>query len=445
MAISAPGAGSGLDIHSLVQQLIAAERAPAEQRLARMESETRAQISAFGQLQSALSKLESVLEKFEDNGAQLGRKATVAEGAGFTASADGTAALGSYQIEVAAIATTHTWHSAAVALNADGTRAQVGYGTLTITLGDSDPVAVNIASGAGTLADIRDAINDQAGSLGVTATLVKGDAGEVLVLSSNRSGTDSTLSVAASGGDGGLGVLDTSTGTMTQKSAAADGTIYIDGIQRTVSSNTVTDAIEGVTLQLATAKPGETFKLEIASDPAALKTEMEAFVSAYNAAVTQLRTQTDPGAEGRAAGALRGDAASRGILQALRNAIGEHYADASLLGLKTATDGTLTLDSAKFEAKVSADPGALSRLLGDEDGLGQRLKDAIATYIGDDGVFETRTDTLNDRLERIEDDRAALDRRMADVEKRLRAQYTAMDTLIAQLNATSQFLAQRLQ
>lgn len=443
--ISFSGAGSGLDIGSLVMQLVAAERAPVEQRLNKLESETKAQISAFGQLTSSLSKLESVLDKLADGGSALGRKATVAEGAGFSASADGTAALGSYQVQVESLATGQKWHSAAVALNGDGTRPQVGYGTLTLTLGSETPVAINIASGAGTLADIRDAINAQAGDLGVSATLVKGDAGEVLVLGSDRVGSDSTLTLAASGGDGGLAVLDTSTGTMTQKSAAADGVIHIDGIKRTVGSNTVSDAIDGVTLTLTKADIGQTYALDVTSDPSGLKKNLEEFISAYNGAMNQLRGYTNPGGDGASPGALRGDAAARGLVQSLRNAIGNHYGDASLLGLKTATDGTLTLDGSTFDAAIESNPAAVTDLLGGGTGsLGATLSSTLSVYLDDDGLFDTRTDTLDKRLKRIGDDRETLDLRMDSLEARLKAQYTAMDTLVAQLQATSQYLAQQL-
>jgi flagellar hook-associated protein 2 len=444
MALTLSGAGSGIDINGLVQQLVAAERMPADQRLKRIENETRAQISAIGSLRSALGGLESALKRLDGTGMALGRKASVAEGAGFGATASGSAALGSYQIEVERLASTQKWQSAAVALNGDGSRPQVGYGTLTITLGDADPVVVTIDSGAGTLADIRDAINDQAGDLGVSATLVRGDSGEVLVLSSNRVGADSAIAVSASGGDGGLAMFDTATGTMTEKTPAQDGIVRVDGITRTVAGNTVADLIDGVTLQLSQAKPGETFRLDVASDPASLRGVVDEFVKAYNAAITQLRTQTAPGTESSSAGALRGDSAARGIMQALRTAVGTHYAAASALGLKTATDGTLTVDGSAFDAAVQADPSAVSRLLADADGLGAAILGQLKTYIGTDGLFEDRTENLNERLERLGKDREALDRRMGSLEARLRAQYSAMDTFIAQLNATSQFLVQRL-
>ncbi|MGD6600537.1 flagellar filament capping protein FliD, partial [Xanthomonas citri pv. citri] len=139
------------------------------------------------------------------------------------------------------------------------------------------------------LADIRDAINDQAGDLGVSATLVRGDSGEVLVLSSNRVGADSAIAVSASGGDGGLAMFDTATGTMTEKTPAQDGIVRVDGITRTVAGNTVADLIDGVTLQLSQAKPGETFRVDVASDPASLRGVVDEFVKAYNAAITQLR------------------------------------------------------------------------------------------------------------------------------------------------------------
>lgn len=444
MSINLPGVGSGLDINSLVQQLVAAEREPTEQRLRKTENETRTQISALGALRSALSSLDATLKKFEGTGGISSRKATVGDGAGFAASASNSAAVGEYQVEVERLASAQKWQSAPVALNNDGSRAQLGHGRLTITLGDQAPITVEITQGQGTLADIRDAINDQGGALGVSATLVRGDAGEVLVLSSNRLGSDSALQVTTSGGDGGLAVLDTVTGTMTEKSPAQDAVVIVDGVRRTVASNTVTDAIEGVTLTLTEAAAGRPFTLEIGTDAGALKSAFDEFLKAYNAALGLLRTQTDPGKPGSSGGPLRGDAAARGLLQSLRNTLGTHYAEAARLGLKTATDGTLSLDASKFDAALTSDPLAARNLLSKADGLGAALRARLEDYIGTDGVLDTRSDTLNDRLRRVTTDREALDRRMGSLEARLRAQYTAMDTFIAQLNATSQFLVQRL-
>ncbi|HET6435528.1 MAG TPA: flagellar filament capping protein FliD, partial [Xanthomonadaceae bacterium] len=341
-SIVSAGIGSGLDVNALVSGLVSAERAPTENRLKATESSTRAQISAFGALSGALSGLQTALDAFKAAGADPGRKATVGEGAGFTASAGTTAPLGSYAVRVEQLATTHKLQSAAIAAD-----TQVGYGKLTLQVGSDDPIEVDIAAGDGTLADIRDAINAKAGSQGIAASIVHGDAGDVLVLTSSRSGADGAITVSASGGDGGLSALGNA--SLTEVTAAQDAEVWVDGVKRTSASNHLTDLIDGVTLDLTKAQPGQAFDLAIAGDGGALRTRMEAFVKAYNTAINALRTQSAAGDKDTKGAALSGDAAPRALTQALRTAMGSAYAEMSALGLSTSKEGTLTLDGAKFD------------------------------------------------------------------------------------------------
>lgn len=438
-SISSAGIGSGLDVNGLVTQLVAAERAPTDQRFAKIESTTKAQISAFGALRSGLAGLESALKKFDGTGADLGRKVTVGTDAGFAASADTTAALGSYRISVEALATAHKLQSTAAA-----TGAQIGYGTLSIAVGDDAPLEVAIEQGKGTLADIRDAINAKAGGQGVTASVVRGDAGDVLVLASTKPGTDGALTISASGGDGGLGVLATTGGTMTTQTAAADAKVVIDGITRTHSGNQLTDAISGVTLDLTKAKPGEAFVLDVAADASPLKASLLTLISSYNTALNALRTQSAAGGEGKAAGPLGGDAAPRSITQSLRGMISENYGELAALGLKTAVDGSLSMDGAAFDKAIAADPGAIARVFGSEGALGKPLRSALTSYIGTDGLLAGRTQTLDNRMKQLQTQREAFDVRIGRVEEAYRRQFTALDAMMAQMQSTSSFLTQQL-
>lgn len=438
-SISSAGIGSGLDVHGLVAQLVAAERAPTDQRFAKIENTTKAQISAFGALRSGLSGLESALKKFDGSGADLGRKVAVGADAGFTASAGTTASLGSYRISVESLATAHKLHSTAAASD-----TQIGHGTLTIDFGGDAPIDVTIAEGEGTLADIRDAINARAAGQGVSATIVSGDAGDVLVLSSAKPGTEGALTVTTSGGDGGLGVLATSGGTMTTATVAADAKVIIDGITRTSSSNTLTDAITGITLNLTEARPGEAFPLDITNDVSPLKAGLLTLISSYNTALSALRTQSAAGGEGKVAGALSGDAAPRSITQSLRGMVSANYSELAALGITTAVDGSLTMDGAKFDAAIAADPTAIDRVFGEEGSLGRTLRSSLKSYIGDDGMLEGRTDTLNGRLKQLTTQREAFDVRIGRVEEAYRRQFTALDMIMSKMQSTSSYLTQQL-
>lgn len=440
MSLSSPGVGSGLDVNALVSQLVAAERAPSDQRFARIESTTKAQITAFGALKSAMSGLQGALKRFDADGALPGRKVNVAIDAGFSATAGTTARLGSYQVQVNRLASAHKLQSAVAA-----STTQIGYGQLSITVGSDAPLLVNIAQGSGTLANIRDAINTAAAGKGVTATVVHGDTGDVLSLNSTRTGAASALVITASGGNGGLGVLATTGGTMTQMTPAQDAQVVIDGITRTSASNTLVDAIDGVTLTLTkVAAPAAASPLEIATDPSPLKATLLGFVSAYNTALSQVRTQSASGGAGKVAGPLSGDSAPRSMMQSLRGTVASSYGDLAALGITTAVDGSLTMDGAKFDTALAADSQAVDRIFNTTAPLGSRLRSTLDSYVGIDGLLPTRSTALDARTKALARDRESFDARMLRVEQAYRRQFTALDVLMSKMQSTSSYLSQQL-
>lgn len=431
--------GGSIDVTTLVSQLIAAERAPTDKRFDKIQTTTQAQISAFGQITSALSSLQSTIKRFDADGALPGRKATVATDAGYTASATSSAKLGSYSISVERLATAHKLQSAPVAA-----ATQVGYGRLTLQVGTGTAVDVDIASGSGTLADIRDAINAKAGDKGVVATVVHGDAGDVLTIAATKTGTAGQITITTSGGDGGLGVLATSGGTLTQVSAAQDAQVKIDGVLRTSSSNTISDGLDGVTLTLTKAVPNTPYSLDVATDASTLKASLLVFVSTYNTALSQMRSLSQAGTDGAASGALVGDAAPRSIMQNLRSMVSGAYGDLSKLGFKTAVDGSLTLDGAKFDTAIAADPAAVSKMFGTNGALGKPLRAAMSSYVGSGSVLDSRTQNLNKRLKDLQKQRDNYDVHIDQLTTQYRTQFTALDAMVTKLQSTSAFLSQQL-
>jgi len=436
MAVS--GVGSSIDVNSLVSQLVTAERAPGDQRFARITSSTQTQITAFGALRSGLNGLDSSLKKFDGVGSSLGRKVTIGADAGFTASAGTTAALGSHQISVERLATAHSLQSAPV-----DAATQVGYGTLSIQVGSGTAIDIDVAQDHGTLADIRDAINAKASGKGFSATIVHGDSGDVLTLSATGVGTAGKLTVTTTGGDGGLGVLQTTGGTLTEKVQALDAQVKIDGITRTASGNTLSDALDGVTLTLTKADPGKEFSLAVQPDASVLKAGLLSFVSAYNTALSALRTQSAAGGEGKTAGPLSGDAAPRSITASLRGAITSSYAELSTLGFKTAVDGSLSLDGTKFDAAIAADPDAVTKLLGTDGVLGKNLRTQMTSYVGTDGLITGRSNSLNSRMKQIAKQKESFQTHIDSVEATYRKQFSALDALMTQMQSTSSYLSQQ--
>ncbi|HEY4583711.1 MAG TPA: flagellar filament capping protein FliD [Lysobacter sp.] len=431
--------GSSIDVNTLVSQLVAAERAPTDKRFSTIETTTKAQISAFGQLTSALSSLDSTIKRFDGEGALPGRKATVQADAGYTASAGATARLGNHAISVERLATAHKLQSTPLAKD-----AQLGHGRISIQVGGGEAIEIDIADGKGTLAQIRDAINAKSADKGFTATIVHGDAGDVLTLAATKTGTAGKLTVTTSGGNGGLAALASSGGTMTEIVAADDAKVIIDGVVRTSSSNTIADGLDGVSLTLTKANPGTTFSLDITSDASTLKASLLTLVSTYNTAMSQMRSLGQAGADGKAAGTLVGDAMPRTIMQSLRSMVSGAYGDLSKLGFKTAVDGSLSLDGAKFDAAIAADPNAISKIFGSDAPLGKQMRSLTANYVGTDNAISSRTENLNKKLKDLTRQRDNYEVRIERLTQQYRTQFTALDSLLSKLSSTSSYLSQQL-
>ena len=431
--------GSMIDVNTLVSQLVAAERAPTDARFNTIQTTTQAQISAFGQISSALSGLDGSLKRFDGEGALPGRKTTIAADAGYTSTATSKARLGNYAISVERLATSHKLQSAPLAAS-----AQLGNGRISIQVGTGTAVNVDIPAGGGTLAQISDAINRAMTDKGVTATVVHGDAGDVLTLAATNTGTAGKMTITTSGGDGGLAVLASSGGTMTEVTPALDAQVVIDGVTRTSSSNTVADALDGVSLTLTKADPGKTFRLEVASDASTLKAQLLTFISSYNTALTQMRTQSAVGANGKASGTLVGDSAPRSIMQNLRSTVAASYGQLSQLGFKTAVDGSLSLDGAKFDTAIASDPSAIDHLLGSDGALGKSLRGAMSSFIGNGSMLNSRTESLNKRLKDLAKQRDNYEVRIDKLTSQYRTQFSALDAMVTKLQSTSTYLSQQL-
>lgn len=440
--MSVGGVGSGLDINAIVSQLVASERAPTAGRIDRTERQTKAQISALGSLRSAFDALRTATTKLGSSDAALARKTSVSAESGFTASASPGAATGTFQVEVLALASAHKLSSAPQ----PASDSVVGTGTLNIVSGDTT-LAIEIDAGNSTLAGIRDAINKASGGNGVTATIVNADDGAHLVISGTATGAANALKITSSGGDGGLASLDhdpPNATTMTTLTAAADASVKVDGLLRTSASNTITDMLQGVSLTLTKAAPGTVKELTVASDPSVLRAAAKGFVTAYNAAVDAIASTTKYDPDTKVAAALNGDSMVRGTSRDLRNQISASVGDLKTLGIAVDVAGKLTMDDAAFDASIAKDPAPATRLFSGDTSLAAGIGKTLDSLLESNGLFDSRSEGLTRRTKSIGDQRVALDRRMSQVEARYRAQFVALDGVMAQLQTTASFLSQQL-
>ncbi|MDH3511597.1 MAG: flagellar filament capping protein FliD [Gammaproteobacteria bacterium] len=452
MEISAQGIGSGLDIGGIVEQLVAAERAPVGNRLNLQEARANSELSAIGTLKSGLATFRDAVATLSDL-AEFQKRTTAVDVEGLISGIATSAAVpGSYDIEVLSLASIHKLASQAFA----DTVTPIGTGTLSITV-DGQTSDIDIVDGTNTLADIRNAINAAGDNPGVLATIVTADDGAHLIVTSQDTGVDQEITITASGGDGGLTVFEFDPGPgppdpMTEQQSASDASLEIDGFAITSARNTVSNAIDGVTIDLLGAAPGTLTTLQIGLDQDAAKAAVNTFVDAYNELVGTIAELTAFDAENNIAGPLLGDATTRGVKSALRRELSESVSNTGAvfstlaeIGITTQTDGTLELDDDKLTAAISSDFDAVGQLFAQTDnGIAVRMDAILGIVLDGDGQIESREGTLQERLERIADQREVLDRRMEAVRERLQRQFNAMDQLVAQLNNTSSFLSQQL-
>ncbi len=437
--------GSGLDIPTLVANLVAADRKPEENRINKAGTAASSQLSAISTIKSGMANLQTALKTLTTSIDSQAYKATVGEGAGFTATATSSATAGSYNVEVVNIAERQKLTSGAYASD-----KVVGNGTLTVKFGDSaeDSLDVTIAEGS-KLSDVAAAINKAAGGKGVTASVVTANDGQHLVLTAADTGLAGAMTLTASGGDGGLSALtypaaDGTTG-LTQTVAAKDALVRVDGFERTSSSNSVADLIPGVVLNLTKANEGTPYSLSIGKDNTSIKTNISAFVSAYNAVVTVLKSSSAYNADTQKASALTGDAMVRGLQTQLRSQVSGSVSQLKALGVSIGTDGSLSFDGTKFDTAVASDPSAAQKLFGSDGTVGKGLNSMLDSNLNStNGSITLRTNSLNAQIKDLEEQLDDLDKRMDEATTRYTAKFTAMDTIVARMQTTSDYLTQQL-
>lgn len=451
--ITAQGIGSGLDVASIVSQLVAAEGQPATLRLARREASIQSELSALGSFKSALSSFSDALNKLDDVDIFRSRRATSSNDSLFSASAGVSAVPSSYEVEVLNVATTAKVSSQAFS---DATDKQLGAGQLIFRSGadGSDDFLVAIDAENSTLADIRDAINNSEDNRSVRASIITAEDGVRLILTGSRTGEENQIEIESN--DGGLDFLTFGPNaepgsSMTQLRAAEDARIRVDTFERTSSTNIFTDVIGGVSINALSAEPGTIETLEVEFDSSAATAKAREFVDAYNSLVDSIASLTRFDADTGDAGALLGDSSVRDVSGSLRREIagGGLLDDGSFrsltrAGIETDLEGRLNIDEAALGEALTEDFDSIARLFGGEDGFATRLNAVLEPYVEDGGRIDARTEGLQQSIELIDDQRLALDLRLQSVEARLLSEFSALDSIVSTLNGTSEFLAAQL-
>ena len=471
MAISSVGLGSGLNVKDTVAQLVAIEQRPI-QALQTKATAINSQVSAYTQLKSQISNLQTQVDKLTSTATWQGRVLSSSNSATVTGTATSKAAFGTFDVKVSQLASAQTIGSGVVASN-----AKLGEGTLTIQLGewkdgklqpnqvdgkDVPSVSIKIEAGDDSLAKVAAKIN--AANSGVTATVLRDHTGDRLTLQSNATGGNAAFTVAVDGNSETpglkqfeyLGEAD-SGATMIRSQIAVDTKATVNGIAMSSRNTTFAEVADGVTLTVS-QKMGvddAPVRITIKGDTATAKSALTNLVESYNALSSAMKTMTAYDETTKTAGTLQGDSTAVNLQNALRRLLsgnsgaGGAFSTLSQIGLEFQSDGTLKINDTKL-TKALEDPDSLTKFFAadlegsDNDGLGVRLKDFTSGLLSSDGVFATKDESMKNQLKRNTQDQERLTTRVNNYEKRLLAQYTALDVKMSSLTALDTYISQQI-
>jgi flagellar hook-associated protein 2 len=346
----------------------------------------------------------------------------------------------------------------------------VGDGTLTL---DVDGTSFSTVTDGLTLEELRDQINTDAGTAGVSVTasiVTDGDGNQQLHLDA---GTGSTLTVTAADSDGddtddsGIsvfafdpttdaatkgGVDATSTSNMSETQAATDAVIVIDGsLTVTQSSNVFSDAIEGVTITATTVnEPGETNTITISQDTSKVGAALATFAAAYNTFLETTLSLGRVNVDSGIVGSLVGESLLRNLSSQVRDVLSETIDSTGgvnsliSLGMTTNDEGLLEVDETVMASVVADNFDEVKSLFVGDDSIMGKLSETLSGYTGGSGVIQSKIDSYKSSLDRFAIDREEFSEKMVALESRLLTQFNAMDLLVANLNSTGDYLTSAL-
>lgn len=462
--ISSLGAGSGVDVTALAQNLVNAEQAPKAAAINGKISKNEARVSGYAAISYVMNGVQTALAALKDQNSFNALNVDSGNSSAFTVTTSATGAAGSHQVEVTKIAKSQRSVSDGLA-SGDASLNNGSAMSVDLSVGSSSPTVttIQLAAGKDTPMDLVTAINDA--KTGVTAQLVNtgdGSSAPYQIVLTGPMGAAGSFSVtpnygtAAGAGSPGVNFVNPSAANfLTQNSGnqlASDAAVKVDGIAYTRNSNTLTDVVPGLTLNLKTTT-SSVVNIDLTRDNTGIKDKMTALVTAYNDAVSILNAVSDPKSTLDTYGAtLVNDSAVRSIKQQLRQMVmGQSSTPGSTVGamwqMGASVDiyGVMTLDSTKLDSVLNSNyADVVKTFTGNQNGLsvystapagiaGDAVK-KITQLLGKTGILQSQTDSANTQNTKYKDDLTKLQTRMDALLVRYQKQFSAMDSLVGSVN-----------
>lgn len=448
MAISSVGIGSGLDVESLVTQMIALEKQPIKTLEAKAEV-IQSKISTYGQIKSLTDDLNAAVRDLTLDRTWNTVKISSSNSTAVSATMTGAAQAASYNVEVVRLAQAQT----SVSDKFDKTETMGAAGSLSFTLhGQTTSITIDVAA-TDTIENVMAKINaHETLSKSLAASVVADSTGKLqLMVRARDSGMSGafTMQVTGADADNKLGKLDFVAGGQ----IAQDAEIKLNGVNMLSSTNTFADIIPGLSITVSEA--GKSSVLNLTQDKDAIKDSIQKFVDAYNALNDLLGSSTKYDQDSKVAGVLQGDSSTVSLQNALRmltqGVAGQakgafnRLADA---GIQMLQGGKLSMDSTKLATALN-DMDSLKQMfavkadaLGNGGGIAVNFKAFTDELLAYEGTLNSKTDSLEDQLKRNASEVERVETRAETVEARLRKQYSALDVKMASLGSLSSYVEQ---
>ncbi|MGZ0720058.1 flagellar filament capping protein FliD [Kluyvera cryocrescens] len=458
-SISSLGIGSGLKLGDILDSLTAAEKATLTP-ITKQQSSYSAKLSAYGTMKSAL-------EAFQTANTALGKAdlftatTTTSSSTAFSATTTGNAIAGKYTIKITQLAQAQTLTSTSTQKD---NKAAIATSDSVLTIqqgGDKKPVTIDISAANSSLTGIRDAINNA--KAGVSASIINVGNGEYrLSITSNDTGKDNAMTLSVSGDSALQSFMgyDGTSGGMKESVTAQNAELTVNNVAIENSSNTISDALEDITLNLNDVTTGNQ-TLTITQDNTKAQDAVKAWVTAYNALQDTFSSLTkytavDPGADAQSTsnGALIGDSTLRTIQTQLKSVLSNTASSSAFKTLaqigvtSDPSTGQLEIDDDKLAAALKKDSAGVGTLIvgdGKKTGITTAIGSNLTSWLSSTGIIQAAKDGVSKTLNKLTKDyNAASDIIDAKV-ARYKAQFTQLDVLMTSLNSTSSYLTQQFE
>ena len=458
--ISTLGIGSGLDLNAILQKLTSAEKQSLDP-ISRQQSSATSKLSAYGSLKAALQAFQAANNKLKDAGLYTATKAT-SSSAAFSAETDGKAVAGKYSISVQSLARSQTLTSRTETDIAKGIGSSDPTRTLTFVTADGKEKSISLTKDQTSLSAMRDAINKS--DAGISASLIKVSATEYrLSLNSTATGTSNALkSVTVTGDDAlqkfiGFNASGKPSGGLTESVKAQNAMLTVNNVAIESSSNTISNAVEGITLKLSDQTTGVQ-TLTVDSDTSKPKGAITEWVNAYNslqdtiAGLTKYTAVNAGTAQDGKNGALLGDGTVRIIQTQLKDILtsasgSSIYKSLSQVGVSSdPSNGKLIIDADKLNSAIQVKPADVRDMFtgdGKKSGITTTLDTKLSDFLSNRGAIQGATDSISKKLNSLTDQYNSASKRIDDTIARYKMQFTNLDKMLSMFNSTSSYLTEQ--